>query len=110
MKFLVATHSYLLTVEVSDSLELGKVTIVMFVPIVTQLRQIIATIKIAFDLKAEDVLAILDLVDVHISKHELSALFRKPGHKHFRECKDQILRNFLMGLQIRYRDNSELGT
>ena len=67
-------------------------------------------IKIAFDLKAEDVLAILDLVDVHISKHELSALFRKPGHKHFRECKDQILRNFLMGLQIRYRDNSELGT
>ena len=27
MKFLVATHSYLLTVEVSDSLELGKVTV-----------------------------------------------------------------------------------
>ena len=30
-------------------LALGKVTITMFVPIVTQLRQIIATIKIAFD-------------------------------------------------------------
>jgi hypothetical protein len=30
-------------------LSLGKVTIQMLVPIVTQLRQIIATIKIAFD-------------------------------------------------------------
>lgn len=62
-------------------------------------------IKIALDLKAEDILTVLGLVDVSISKHELSAFFRKPDHKHYRECKDQILRNFLKGVQLKYREN-----
>jgi len=62
-------------------------------------------LKIALDLKAEDILEILDLTDMHISKHELSAFFRKPGHKHYRDCKDQVLRNFLNGIQLKYRDN-----
>ena len=61
-------------------------------------------LKIALNLKAEDVLEVLDLVDFRISKHELSAFFRKPGHKHYRNCQDQILRNFLNGLQIKYRN------
>jgi len=43
-------------------------------------------LKIALNLKAEDVLRILGLVDFSLGKHELSALFRKPGHKHYREC------------------------
>ncbi len=64
-------------------------------------------LKIALDLKAEDTLAILALSDVHISHHELSAFFRKPGHKHYRECKDQFLRNFLRGMQFKYRENTE---
>jgi uncharacterized protein YehS (DUF1456 family) len=64
-------------------------------------------LKIALDLKNEDVIEILALADLRISKHELSAFFRKPDHKHFRLCKDQILRNFLKGLQLKYRDTSE---
>ncbi len=60
-------------------------------------------LKIAFNLQAEDILDLLALADLRISKHELSAFFRNPGHKHYRDCKDQILRNFLMGLQIKYR-------
>lgn len=60
-------------------------------------------LKIALNLKAEDVLAIMDLANLRMSKHELSAFFRKPDHKHYRECKDQILRNFLKGVQIKYR-------
>tara|TARA_R110002111_G_scaffold109121_14_gene167950 strand:- start:1123 stop:1626 length:504 start_codon:yes stop_codon:yes gene_type:complete len=64
---------------------------------------IFTKLKIAFNLKAEDVLDILALADLTISKHELSAFFRKPDHKHYRSCKDQILRNFLMGLQLKYR-------
>jgi uncharacterized protein YehS (DUF1456 family) len=63
-------------------------------------------LKIALNLKAEDVLEILELAEFRISKHELSAFFRKPGHKHYRECKDQILRNFLQGMQLKYRGNS----
>jgi len=46
-------------------------------------------------------------VDMHISKHELSAIFRKPGQKQYRECKDQFLRNFLYGLQFKERPESK---
>ncbi len=60
-------------------------------------------LKIALNLKAEDVLEILALVDLHLSKHELSAFFRKPSHKHYRDCQNQILRNFIKGVQLKYR-------
>ncbi|MBT3625120.1 MAG: DUF1456 family protein [Gammaproteobacteria bacterium] len=64
-------------------------------------------LKIALNLKAGDILRIMALVDFTISKHELSALFRKKGHKHYRECQEQILRNFLHGIQVEYRDKTE---
>jgi len=60
-------------------------------------------LKIALNLKAEDILEILVLANFRLSKHELSAFFRRPGHKHYRECKDQILRNFLKGVQLKLR-------
>jgi uncharacterized protein YehS (DUF1456 family) len=59
-------------------------------------------LKIALNLKAEDILEIMDLADLHISKHELSAFFRKKDHKHYRNCKDQIFRKFLKGVQLKY--------
>ncbi len=62
-------------------------------------------IRIALDLKADDVLEIMALANLRISKHELSAFFRKPDQKQYRECKDQILRNFLKGVQVKYCDN-----
>ena len=65
-------------------------------------------LKIALDLKAEDVLEILEMANVVISKHELSAFFRRPDHKHFRKCKDQVLRNFLKGMQLKYRDTKSV--
>jgi uncharacterized protein YehS (DUF1456 family) len=63
-------------------------------------------LKIALNLKDADILELMSLAGLHISKHELSAFFRKPGHKHYRLCKDQILRNFLKGVQIKYRDDA----
>lgn len=62
-------------------------------------------LKIALNLQADDVLQIMGLSGLPISKHELSAFFRRADHKHFRECKDQVLRNFLAGMQIKYRDS-----
>jgi uncharacterized protein YehS (DUF1456 family) len=62
--------------------------------------------KIALNLKNEDVLDILGFADFELSQHELSAFFRKKGHKNYRECKDQVLRNFLQGMQFKYRDNA----
>lgn len=63
-------------------------------------------LRIALNLKDEDILAILQLAGLTMSKHELSAFFRKPDHKNYRECKDQVLRNFLTGLQQKYRTSS----
>ena len=60
-------------------------------------------LKIALNLQADEVLSLVNQADFRISKHELSAFFRKPGHKHYRECKDQVLRNFLKGMQLKYR-------
>jgi uncharacterized protein YehS (DUF1456 family) len=60
-------------------------------------------LRIALDLKADDIIKIMDLTDLRISKHELSAFFRKPDNRHYRACKDQVLRNFLRGVQLKYR-------
>ena len=64
---------------------------------------ILRKLKIALNLKDSDILEILDLADFRFSKSELSALFRKPTHQHYRLCKDQVLRNFLMGMQLKYK-------
>lgn len=64
-------------------------------------------LKIALNLKADDIINIMQDADFRMSKHELSAFFRNPDHKHYRECQDQILRHFLKGIQIKYRGDSE---
>lgn len=65
-------------------------------------------LRIALNLKAEDILEIMQLAEFNMSKHELSAFFRKPDNKHYRECKDQILRNFIMGLQLKFRPRTDV--
>jgi uncharacterized protein YehS (DUF1456 family) len=64
---------------------------------------ILKKLRIALELKEDDMLGILKLANVDISKSELTALFRKEGHKNYKECGDQFLRKFLNGLSIRYR-------
>jgi len=67
-------------------------------------NNLIATkLKIALNLKGEDMIRILALAGFELSNHELSAFFRKPGHKHFRKMNDQVMRNFLQGLQLQFR-------
>ncbi len=60
-------------------------------------------LKIALNLQAEEVLEMLKAGGMEISKHELSAFFRRADHKHYRECQTQCLRSFLKGLQISIR-------
>lgn len=60
-------------------------------------------VKIALDLSSEDMIDILELAGVTVSKGELSAVFRKEGHRNYKECGDRYARNFLKGLAIRYR-------
>lgn len=65
-------------------------------------NNIFRKLKIALNLKDDDIIEILELVDMKVSRHELSAFFRNPSQKQYRPCKDQILRNFLHGLQLKY--------
>lgn len=64
---------------------------------------ILKKLRVAFELKDTDMIEIYQLVDFRVSKPELNAVFRKPGHKNYRECGDQLLRYFLKGLTIRLR-------
>jgi uncharacterized protein YehS (DUF1456 family) len=59
---------------------------------------ILKKLRIALELKEEDLLAIMKLAGVDVSAHELSALFRKKDHRNYKPCMDQFLRNFLAGL------------
>ncbi|MDM8559230.1 DUF1456 family protein [Thiotrichales bacterium HSG14] len=69
-------------------------------------NSILKKLRIALEFKEDDMLSIFKLADMEVSKSELTALFRKEGHKKYQECGDQFLRNFLMGLTTRYRADS----
>jgi uncharacterized protein YehS (DUF1456 family) len=64
---------------------------------------VLKKLRVAFELKDVDMHAIFEAAGFPVSKPELSALFRQPGHKNFRQCGDQLLRNFLKGLTLRVR-------
>jgi len=68
-------------------------------------NMILKKLKIALDLKSDDILDMLAVIDKKISKHELSAFFRNPDHKSYREFLDQYLRYFLNALQKKYKPN-----
>lgn len=63
-------------------------------------NDILKKLRVALELKDEDVVQILKLADFKISKSELNALYRKPDHPNYKSCGDQLLRNFLNGLII----------
>lgn len=64
-------------------------------------------LKIALAFKDTDIIDTYRLVGMNISKHEISALFRNPNQSQYRPCEDQFLRNFLYGLQLKYRPREE---
>ncbi|MET0329469.1 MAG: DUF1456 family protein [Luteimonas sp.] len=64
---------------------------------------VLKKLRVAFELTDVDMHAIFAAAGFPVSKPELSALFRQPGHRNFRACGDQLLRNFLKGLTLRVR-------
>ena len=67
---------------------------------------ILMKLKIALNLQSEDMIEISQLAGFTLSAHELSSFMRRSGHRNYRECKDQVLRNFLKGLQIKLRSEA----
>jgi uncharacterized protein YehS (DUF1456 family) len=70
-------------------------------------NDILKKLRVALQLKDEDILQILDLVDFKITKGALNDMFRKEDHPNYVEAGDQILRNFLNGLVIYKRGKKE---
>ncbi|MEO7052772.1 MAG: DUF1456 family protein [Rhodanobacter sp.] len=64
---------------------------------------VLKKLRVAFELKDEDMHQIMESANFPVTKPELSALFRQPAHKNFRLCGDQLMRNFLKGLTMRVR-------
>jgi uncharacterized protein YehS (DUF1456 family) len=64
-------------------------------------NMILKKLRVAFELKEDDMRTIFEGSGFPLSKPELSALFRKAGHSNYRACGDQLLRNFLKGLAQR---------
>jgi uncharacterized protein YehS (DUF1456 family) len=61
---------------------------------------ILRKLRIALELTDETMLAILGKAGVQLSKSELSSMFRAEGHRNYKPCGDQFLRNFIRGLTL----------
>lgn len=68
---------------------------------------ILKKLRVAFALKDTDMIEIYQKVDFRVSKPELNAIFRKPDHKNYRDCGDQLLRYFLKGMTMQLRGASK---
>jgi uncharacterized protein YehS (DUF1456 family) len=66
-------------------------------------NDILKKLRVALQLRNEDIVEILNLVDFKASESEIGALFRNEEHAKYKECGDQFLRNFLNGMVIYYR-------
>lgn len=66
-------------------------------------NDILKKLRVAMKLRDEDIVDILTLADFKVSKSEVNALFRAEDHPNYKECGDQLLRNFLNGLVIYMR-------
>ena len=64
---------------------------------------VLKKLRVAFELRDEDMHQAFVDAGLPVSKPELSALFRQPDHRNYRACGDQMLRNFLKGLTLRLR-------
>lgn len=70
-------------------------------------NDVLKKLRVALQLRDDEIVNILSLVDFRISKGEIGNFFRNENHPKYVECKDQILRNFLNGLVIYLRGSKE---
>jgi Uncharacterized protein conserved in bacteria len=70
-------------------------------------NDILKKLRVALKLRDDEIVEIMKLVDFRITTTELGAFFRKSDHPNYKECGDQVLRNFLNGLIIHLRGPME---
>jgi uncharacterized protein YehS (DUF1456 family) len=61
-------------------------------------NDVLKKLRIALELQEQDIIQIMARAGVVVSASEMGALFRQPGHRNYKVCGDQFLRQFLTGL------------
>lgn len=69
---------------------------------------ILKKLRIAMELKEAETEIIFGLGDVELTKQQMASLFRKEGHKNFKECSAELLMSFLEGLDEFYYSGEEI--
>lgn len=60
-------------------------------------------LRIALTLTSDDIIDIMKLAEVPMTKGELGAILRNKDHRNYKVCGGGYARNFLKGLTIKYR-------
>jgi uncharacterized protein YehS (DUF1456 family) len=63
-------------------------------------NDVLKKLRIAFNLHEHQVRDALKLATIELTKSDLAALFRKPGHVHFKACEDDLVLDFIEGLGL----------
>lgn len=61
-------------------------------------NEILKKLRIALEMRDDDVNAVFKRADFVVTKAELGSFFRKEGHRNYRLCPEQVLRKFIQGL------------
>ena len=61
-------------------------------------NEILKKVRIALELRDEEMNAVFERADFVVTKAELGSFFRKEGHRNYRKCPDQVLKKFILGL------------
>jgi len=64
-------------------------------------------LRVALQLREDQIVEIMQLVDFRIAKAELGTFFRNADHPDYMDCGDQVLRSFLTGLIIHLRGTKD---
>jgi uncharacterized protein YehS (DUF1456 family) len=72
-------------------------------------NRVLRSLRIALELKDADMLHILELAGMPVTKAELNALFRREDHRNYQPAGNQLLRNFLKGLALWHRKGRPAG-
>lgn len=64
-------------------------------------NEVLKKLRIAMNLQEVQMLEVFALGGDALTKTDVSALFRKRGNKHYRQCTDAVLTQFMAGLAVR---------
>ena len=70
-------------------------------------NDIMKKLRVALQLRNDQIVDILKLANFEMSKSALDAIFRSEDHPNYVDCGEQVLRKFLDGLIIHLRGPKE---